>query len=102
MPVHRMPELRLPLPDDRARLDRMPGSKVPVIRQPFGAGDRLPFWAMGGFRGNHLYDLRRGSRRRRANLRGHGAPRSAPRSCCAAALVEVEAPDDQLARLGLA
>src|SRR5262249_39194403 len=30
MPIPRVPDLRLPLPDDRARLDRMPGSKVPV------------------------------------------------------------------------
>ena len=58
MPVHGMPELRLPRPDDRAFLDRMPGSTVPVIRQPFAAGDLLPFWALGRFSGNHLYDLR--------------------------------------------
>jgi hypothetical protein len=25
----------------------MPGTGVPVIRQPFGPGDRLPFWAGG-------------------------------------------------------
>ena len=31
--------------------------KVPVIRQPFHQGDRLPFWALGPFSGNHLYDL---------------------------------------------
>ena len=36
--------VRLPPPDRRARLDFMPGSDVPVIRQPFGPGDRLPFW----------------------------------------------------------
>ena len=29
MPVHHHPELRLPRPDDRAWLDRMPGSDVP-------------------------------------------------------------------------
>src|SRR5262249_9074138 len=57
MPIHRMPDLRLPPPDDRARLDRMPGSKVPVIRQTYGPGDRLPYWALGPFRGSHLYDL---------------------------------------------
>ena len=49
---------RVPPPDERADLDRMPGSKVPVIRQPFGAGDLLPFWAMTRFTGNHLYDRR--------------------------------------------
>src|SRR5439155_4497493 len=57
MPVPSMPRLRLPPPDDRAFLDRMPGSKVPVIRQPFRQGDLLPYWAMGPFTGNHLYDL---------------------------------------------
>ena len=35
---------RLPPPDRRARIDFMPGSDVPVIRQPFEPGDRLPFW----------------------------------------------------------
>ena len=48
--------LRLPLPDDRAALDRMPDSTVPVIRQPFQDGDLLPFWAWGGFTGDHLFD----------------------------------------------
>jgi hypothetical protein len=35
----------------------MPGARIPVIRQPFRAGDLLPFWAMGKFSGNHLYRL---------------------------------------------
>ena len=47
MPIMSAPELRLPRPDDRAELARMPGSDVPVIRQPFGAGDDVPFWAWG-------------------------------------------------------
>jgi hypothetical protein len=33
------------MPDARAVLDFMPGSTVPVIRQPFVEGDMLPFWA---------------------------------------------------------
>jgi hypothetical protein len=45
MPIHAMPNVRLPKPDHRATLDRMPGSSVPVIRQPFGPGDAVPFWA---------------------------------------------------------
>jgi hypothetical protein len=58
MPVHALPELRLPRPDHRAVLDRMPGSTVPVIRQPFAAGDPLPFWARRqGPATNHLYDV---------------------------------------------
>ena len=35
-------QLRMPKPDERAWLDRMPGSKVPVIRQPFQAGRPAP------------------------------------------------------------
>jgi hypothetical protein len=45
MPIHALPDVRLPAPDERAALDRMPGSDIPVIRQPYAAGDRLPFWA---------------------------------------------------------
>lgn len=41
------PNTRLPRPDRRARLETMPGTDVPVICQPFEAGDRLPFWAAG-------------------------------------------------------
>ena len=37
-------------------LDRSPGSDVPVIRQPFDPSDDLPFWAVGGFNGDLLYD----------------------------------------------
>ncbi len=45
MPIHAYPNIRLPLPDRRATLDFMPGSSVPVIRQPFGPDDVVPFWA---------------------------------------------------------
>ena len=49
MPVHKGLEdyMRFPNPDRRATLDFMPGADVPVIRQPFEAGDVLPFWASG-------------------------------------------------------
>jgi hypothetical protein len=100
MPVGRIPDLRLPPPDDRARLDRMPGSKIPVIRQPFGAGDRLPFWALGPFSGSHLYDLREDPSESR-NLAGEAAEKRAAEQL-RAALVALEAPADQLERLGLA
>ena len=43
MPVWRFHDLKLPAPDDRATLDKMPGSQVPVIRQPFREGDMLPY-----------------------------------------------------------
>jgi arylsulfatase A-like enzyme len=45
MPIASYPEIRLPRPDHRATLETMPGTDVRVIRQPFVAGDRLPYWA---------------------------------------------------------
>ena len=44
MPIASMPDFKMPMPDSRAVLDYMPGSTVPVIRQPFREGDMLPFW----------------------------------------------------------
>jgi arylsulfatase A-like enzyme len=99
MPVHSLPELRMPLPDDRAVLDRMPGASVPVLRQPFQAGDTLPLWAWGEFSGNHLYDLR-GDPGEERNLAGTAAERDAA-DALRAALEAVDAPRDQFVRLGL-
>ena len=100
MPVRRLPELRLPLPDGRARLDRMPGSSVPVIRQSFREGDVLPYWAYGEFLGTHLWDHADDPGEER-NLAGTPAEKRLEEKL-REALREVEAPDDQLARLGLA
>ncbi len=101
MPVHwPVPrEALLPLPDERARLDRMPGSKVPVIRQPWGAGDRLPYWAVGRFRGSELYEPADDPREERDLAGGPEERRCAVQ--LRDALHSLEAPDDQLARLGL-
>ena len=99
MPVPSYPDLRLPLPDDRARLDRMPGSRVPVIRQPFRQGDMLPYWALGPFDGNHLYDLRDDPGEEN-NLAGSRAERDLADKL-REALKQVEAPSDQFVRLGL-
>ena len=99
MPVHGHPELRLPLPDDRAFLDRMPGSNVPVIRQPFAPGDFLPFWAYAQFDGHHLYDLDDDAEEEHDLV---GTAREAEAvDRLRAALEEVDAPDDQFVRLGL-
>jgi arylsulfatase A-like enzyme len=100
MPVHRLPQLELPPPDDRAVLDRMPGSTIPVIRQPFAAGDRLPFWAYGRFRGHQLFDLANDPGENE-NLAGSTHEKDAV-ELLRAALAEVAAPGDQLVRLGLA
>jgi hypothetical protein len=78
----------------------MPGSKVPVIRQPFQPGDMLPFWAAGRFSGNHLYRPDNDPREDE-NLAGRPPEREAADKL-RQALKEVEAPDDQLVRLGLA
>jgi arylsulfatase A-like enzyme len=45
MPGPPFPQVRMPRPDMRATLRTMPGTRVPVIRQPFEPGDQLPFWA---------------------------------------------------------
>lgn len=100
MPVHALPDLRLPPPDERAVLDRMPGSKIPVMRQPFTAGDLLPYWAMGHFHGHHLFNLADDPTEER-NLVGAAAEKHMTEKL-RAALQEVEAPNDQLTRLGLA
>ena len=93
----------LPAPDDRAVLDHMPGSSVPVIRQPFVPGDLLPFWAMGhGFQGNHLWDHTEDPDELH-DLTSRGAAAEADHAdLLVEALRSVEAPDDQFLRLGLA
>ena len=99
MPVPFMPKLRLPPPDERALLDKMPGSRVPVIRQPFREGDLLPYWALGPFSGNHLYDLRNDPEEEN-NLTGSNREKDYANRL-RQALKELEAPGDQMTRLGL-
>ncbi len=101
MPVHGMHQLRLPPPDRRARLDFMPGSDIPVIRQPFERGDPLPYWSYGGKAGDHeLFDVAEDPDEER-NLAGSPDEKRAI-DLLRAALDEVEAPADQLERLGVA
>ncbi len=91
---------RMPRPDDRAFLDRMPGSEVPVIRQRFEDGDRVPYWSIGPFDGNHLYDVLEDPGEEH-NLAGSPTEKEMA-DRLREALREVEAPDDQFVRLGLA
>ena len=100
MPTHFLTrEQELPMPDDRAFLDRMPGSEIPVIHQPWADGDRLPYWAMTGFSGNHLYDLKNDPGEEE-NLTG--TPKEAAlEEKLREALKELEAPNAQFERLGL-
>jgi hypothetical protein len=93
--------MKFPKPDRRAALDFMPGSDVPVIRQPFEPGDVVPFWA-GGARSvgqHHLYDLTidPGEAENRADDSGPTEMIELLRT----ALVELDAPAEQLTRLGV-
>jgi arylsulfatase A-like enzyme len=101
MPVRAFPDVRLPRPDHRAVLDRAPGSDVPVIRQPFDPSDNIPFWAHGSFGGDLLYD------RIEADATGQSRNLAATPAAVEmselleAALRSIEAPTEQLIRLGL-
>jgi arylsulfatase A-like enzyme len=99
MPVPAFPDLRLPRPDRRAELDYMPGSDVPVIRQPFAEGDAVPFWALGRARDHLLFDLEEDPTEDR-NLAGTSAEGDAE-ELLRVALASVDAPAEQYARLGL-
>jgi arylsulfatase A-like enzyme len=111
MPVHGLEDLvRLPPPDRRARLDFMPGSTVPVIRQPFAPGDRLPFWVGHGAVDSHfLFDLANdpGEDENLASCGGGGGGVAAAVEAemvelLRVALKGIEAPDEQFERLGIA
>lgn len=100
MPVGRFPDLKLPKPDHRARLDFVPGSEVPVIRQPFAPGDMVPFWAMTRFTGHHLGNVADDPSEEHDLAGTKGEAEQADR--LRTALMEIEAPADQLVRVGLA
>ncbi len=91
----------VPAPDRRATLDFMPGSDIPVIRQPFEPGDMLPMWTNRQHVGqHHLYDVSIDSDEQE-NRRGEAVEQEMV-ELLRHALDVVHAPDDQLARLGLA
>lgn len=103
MPVHVPGIVNLPKPDERAWLDRMPGSSVPVIRQPFAPGDLLPMWAgtekiVGR---HHAYDLGvdPDEQENRA-MRAEGVEQELV-ELLQTAMRAVHAPDEQFVRLGL-
>jgi len=105
MPVHTLPDLRLPPPDHRAVLDRMPGSDIPVLRQPFGPNDPLPYWALTRFQGNLAFDLDADPLELEDRAGPPGSPSPFERDLIDKlhdALTSVEAPSDQFERLGLA
>jgi arylsulfatase A-like enzyme len=101
MPVAALPDFKLPRPNRNAFLDFMPGSDVPVIRQPFRSGDPLPFWSMGMRTAeHHCYDLSRDPDERENRLGGRDEADMI--ELLRVALQDVEAPDDQYERLGIA
>ena len=104
MPIHGLEDLvRLPPPDRRARLDFMPGSDVPVIRQPFAPGDRLPFWVGHNAVDAHfLFDLASDPDEDENRAGTGGAEEADMVELLRVALQAVEAPDEQLQRLGIA
>lgn len=102
MPVPGLEDLlRLPPPDMRATLEEMPGTGVPVIRQPFAPGDPLPYWAASPriVDDHHLYDLDvdPDEQENRAGEPAEAGMAELVRT----ALLELGAPGDQLERLGL-
>lgn len=100
MMLHGLPQSRLLPPDRRAQIDFMPGSDVPVLRQPFVEGDMLPFWGrLAQFTGNHLWNLNEDPGEMK-NLAGTPLEHVYARKL-AAALKAIDAPDDQVVRLGL-
>jgi len=100
MPIPSLPDLKLPRPDRRAWLDFMPGSDVPVIRQPFAPGDLLPFWASRPRLGeHHCFDVDEDPGEER-ELGGTAVERELL-ELLRAALDAVEAPREQYERLGL-
>jgi arylsulfatase A-like enzyme len=100
MPVHVQGIVELPPPDERAFLDRMPGSRIPVIRQPYQAGDALPFWVGRANSGqHHLYDIDVDPDEHENRI-GESAEREMI-DLLREALRDVEAPEEHLARLGL-
>ena len=102
MPVAALvPHMQLPRPDKRARLDFMPGSEVPVIRQPFEPGDALPYWVgRANVDEHHLFDL--GEDPDEDDDLVGTAAEDRMVDLLVAALDDVDAPREQHERLGVA
>lgn len=99
MPIASMPDYRMPMPDARATLDFMPGSTIPVIRQPFREGDMLPFWAYAKQYETLLFDRKEdpGETTNRIN----DVMAQDAEELLRTALLEVNAPSEHFERLSL-
>ena len=100
MPITAMPGLRLPNPDQRAWLDTMPGTDIPVIRQPFQEGDLLPFWCMQARVDEHQLYVIPDDPQERDNRVGTPLEKDMI-ELLRVALKAVEAPAEQFVRLGI-
>jgi arylsulfatase A-like enzyme len=99
MPIASMPDYKMPMPDDRAVLDFMPGSTIPVIRQPFREGDLLPFWAYAKQYETLMFN-RAEDPDETVNRIGDSIAKEAE-ELLRVALTEVDAPSEQFERLAL-
>ncbi|MGH9046074.1 MAG: sulfatase/phosphatase domain-containing protein, partial [Acidimicrobiales bacterium] len=99
MPVAQLPDGGLPKPDLRAELRAMPGTSVPVIRQPFEPGDPLPFWAWGRPSRSFLFDVDEDPHEERSLI---GSPAEVELAdALAGELRRIQAPTEVLERIGL-
>jgi arylsulfatase A-like enzyme len=99
MPIASMPDYRMPMPDARAVLDFMPGSTIPVIRQPFRKGDMLPFWAYAKQYETLLFDRKEDPDE--TTNRISDAMANDAEELLRTALLEVNAPSEHFERLSL-
>ena len=101
MPIPAVPQIRLPRPDARATLRHMPGTDVPVIRQPFAPGDPLPFWAAMGLPRARRASSTWTSIPTRSKIWWVGDGKTNFADALAAELRKVQAPNDLFERVGL-
>jgi arylsulfatase A-like enzyme len=99
MPIASMPDYKMPMPDERAVLDYMPGSTIPVIRQPFREGDLLPFWSYAKQYETLMFH-RAEDPDETVNRIGDSIAKDAE-ELLRVALTEVDAPSEQFERLAL-
>jgi hypothetical protein len=90
----------LPNPDHRAWLDTMPGSRIPVIRQPFQEGDLLPFWCMQAKIDKHQLYVISDDPQEQDNRVGTALEKDMI-EMLRVALTSVDAPAEQWQRLGI-
>lgn len=99
--VRSFPRLRLPLPDDRAVLDRMPGSDIPVIHQLWTALDAAANPLLGYQEDSTSSSLFDAQDEDQLEDLGGSARESNYEELLKHALDDVDAPSEQFRRLGL-